>query len=261
MFAIAIAIGGWWYLRNYVQTETISGLDEAIMLKGVGFEQKIDGAFHVHWKAAIDTVLLSHFWYAGWSAPALRNSIYRDLYWLAAVAVFGCAVSIRNSRSPKLVYLAIFYGFFWAGLAYQIVMLFLSKSSSTALGGWYLYSTVWAEAILFIAGMFALFPSRLHPAVLMALTAGFAGLDFYGVHFVAIPYYAHAKGLQGLDVSRLLINKPHFFGPSWLFCVWVLYILGTCVIVAAGSTALLTQRAPRATSPNITTSRELNLHA
>jgi hypothetical protein len=120
-------------------------------------------------------------------------------------------------------------------------MLFLSKSTSTALGGWYLYSTVWAEAILFISGMFALFPNRFHAAVLTVLTAGFAGLDLYGVHFVAIPYYAQAKGLQSLDVSRLLIDKPHFFGTMWLFCAWALYVLGTCVIVVAGSIALHSQ--------------------
>jgi hypothetical protein len=242
MFAIALAIGGWWYLRNYLHTGTISGLDEAVVLKGVGFMQKMDGAFHVHWKAAIDTVLLSHVWYAGWSAPALRNSIYRDVYWLVAVAVFGCAVFIRNSRSSKHMCLATFYGFFWAGLSYQIVMLFLSKSSSTALGGWYLYSMVWAEAILFMSGMFAIFPSRFHTVVSTVLTAGFAGLDMYGVHFVALPYYAQAKGLQSLDVSRLLIDKPGFLGTMWLFGVWLLYLLGTCVIVFAGSRALYTDK-------------------
>jgi hypothetical protein len=242
VFATAIAIGGWWYLRNYLQTGTISGLDEAMMLRSVGFGQIVDGAFHVNWRAAIDTVLLSHLWNAGWSAPSLRTSIYRALYWLLAVAVFGFAVSIRQSRSSKQVCLAIFYAFFWVGLAYQIVMLFLSKSSSTALGGWYLYNTVWAEAILFIAGMFALFPNRLRPALLTALTAGFAGLDLYGAHFVAIPYYAQAKGLKSLDVSRLLINKPHFFGAMSLFCVWVLYLLCTCLIVVAGSRAVLKQR-------------------
>jgi hypothetical protein len=238
MFAVAFGIGGWWYLRNYLHTGTISGLDEAILLKGVGFAQKVDGAFHVHWKDAIDTVLLSHVWYAGWSAPALRNSIYRDVYWLVAVAVVGCAVSLRNSRSLQRVCLAIFYGFFWAGLSYQIVMLFLSKSTSTALGGWYLYSTIWAEAILFISGMFALFPGRLHPVVSTGLTVGFAGLDLYGVHFVALPYYAQANGLRTLDVSRLLVDKPHFFGTTWLFCVWALYVLSTCVIVIGGSMAL-----------------------
>jgi hypothetical protein len=86
--------------------------------------------------------------------------------------------------------------------------------------------------------MFALFPSRFHSAVSTVLTAGFAGLDLYGVHFVAIPYYAQARGLQNVDVSRLLIDKPHFLGTGWLFCAWALYIVSTCLIVVAGSRAL-----------------------
>jgi len=239
VFAIALAMGGWWYLRNFLQTGTLSGLDEALMLKSIGFAQKLDGAFHVQWKSAIDTVLLSHFWYAGWSAFALRSSIYRDLYGLLALAVVGLLVSMRKHRSPHLLCFGLIYGFFWIGQIYQIVMLFLSKSSSTALGGWYLHSVLWAEIILFISGIFALVPGRFRSTLVTAFTAGFAGLDLYAVHFVALPYYAHARGWLSIDVSQLLINKPGFFNAAWLYSVWVLYVLSTgLVVLAAGRAAL-----------------------
>jgi hypothetical protein len=63
--------------------------------------------------------------------------------------------------------------------------------------------------------MFAIFPNRFHSNVLTGLTAGIAGLDLYGVH-IALPLYAQASGLRNLDVSRLLINKPHFLGSGSL---------------------------------------------
>jgi hypothetical protein len=245
-FGVALTLGSWWYVRNYLQTGTISGLDEAIVLGGVGFAQKLDAVFRIDWNAAIKTVLASHFWYAGWSTFGLRNSIYRWFYCLAAVAFFGFGVSVvrrRKSRDHNLLCLGMFYGFFCLGLGYQILMLFLSKHSSTALGGWYLYSMVWIEVILFANGVLSLRPLRVPPAVLTAIIVGLAGIDIYAVHFVALPYYAQAKGITSLDVSRLLINKPDFLGARWMLSVWVLYLLSTCTIAVAGGKALLRQGA------------------
>jgi len=75
-FLIVFALAGWWYVRNYVQTGTVSGLDEAVMLQHVGFWQKVSGAMGVNWGRAIGAILLSHVWFGSWSLLTLPHWIY-----------------------------------------------------------------------------------------------------------------------------------------------------------------------------------------
>jgi hypothetical protein len=238
VFVVALVIGGWWYLRNYMQTGTVSGLDEALMLRSVSFAEKRAAIFHLDWHAAFDTVLLSHIWYAGWSLIGLRGSIYRVFRYTLFIAACGLAVSRLLLRSPILFSISILYGFFWLGQCYQILMLFISKSSSTAMGGWYLYSLVWAEVILFVAGIFAVIPMRFRKHLLRTFIAAMAVLDIYSLHFVAIPYYANTRQLFIPDFFRLLEDKPQFLNPSALVFLWILFFLGTGLTVFSGCIAL-----------------------
>jgi len=237
-FAIALGMGGWWYLRNIAQTGTLSGLDEALMLRGIGFAEKLDAAVRVDWYAAIDTVLLSHIWYSGWSLFALRRSIYRMFYYFFFVATCGFVGSRQFLRSSSVLCILVLYGFFWLGQGYQIVMLFISKSTSVAMGGWYLHSMIWAEVILFMVGIFAVVPTRFRKYLLMTFIVAMAGLDIYSLHFVSLPYYAHTQRLVSSDVFHLVIDKPQFLGSSGLIFLWVLLFLSTGLTVFAGFNVL-----------------------
>jgi 4-amino-4-deoxy-L-arabinose transferase-like glycosyltransferase len=238
VFAVALGIGGWWYLRNYLQTGTVSGLDEALMLRNISLAGKLSAILRLDWHAAFDTVLLSHIWYAGWSLFGLRGSIYRVFKYVLFVAACGLAVSRLFLKSSVLFCILVLYGFFWLGQCYQIVMLFISKSSSTAMGGWYLYSMVWAEVILFIAGIFAVVPMRFRKILLGTFIVAMAALDVYSLHVVAIPYYAHTRRLLSPDVFRLLLDKPQFLNSSALVFLWALFFLSTGLTVFAGCIAL-----------------------
>jgi len=238
VFAVALVIGGWWYLRNYLQTGTVSGLDEALMLRNISFAEKRAAFFHLDWHAAFDTVLLSHIWYAGWSLVGLRGSIYRVFRYVFFIAACGLAVSRLLLRSPMVFGISVVYGFFWLGQCYQILMLFISKSSSTAMGGWYLYSVVWAEVILFVAGIFAVVPMRFRKNLLRTFIAAMAVLDIYSLHFVAIPYYAKTRQLFSPDFFRLVQDKPQFINSSALVFLWILFFLGTGLTVLSGCIAL-----------------------
>jgi 4-amino-4-deoxy-L-arabinose transferase-like glycosyltransferase len=84
IFVISGAISGWWYVRNILQTGTVSGLDEALLLRGVGTGEKLLAVVHVQWVRAIATVLLAHLVW-GWSLLSVSRFIY-----YAGFVHYGC---------------------------------------------------------------------------------------------------------------------------------------------------------------------------
>jgi len=106
------------------------------------------------------------------------------------------------------------------------------------MGGWYLYSMIWAEVVLFIAGIFAFVPVRFRKHLLRTFIVAMAALDVYSLHTVAIPYYAHTRRLLSHDFFRLLLDKPQFLNSSALVFLWALYSLCTGLSVIAGCVAI-----------------------
>jgi hypothetical protein len=245
VIGIALAIGGWWYLRNYLQTATVSGLDEALMLRDMSVAEKISKAAGVNWPQAVAIIMLSHIWYGGWSLLALPKWIYFVGFTVLGTCAFGIVRLLKHSPNQQVLVLLDFYLLFWIGQLYQVAMLFLSKGSSTSMGGWYLYSVVWVEVALGIAGLFQLVRPSSRYYVVATLLIVVAAVDVYGIHAVSIPYYAHAVSIRSLDLSRLLINKPLFIGMKEFVVLWISYFVSTCIIVVIG---IVTARRVRAFS-------------
>ena len=235
---IAFAIAGWWYLRNYSETGTLSALDEALMLRNTSMVDKILETFGVNWLHAIATVMLSHIWYGGWSLLALPKWIYVVGFAIFAACLFGIGKLLARSPHPSAVLLLDFYVFFWIGQLYHIAMLFISKGSSTAMGGWYLYSVIWAEATLGIAGLFQFVREQHRRYLLAGLLIALTAIDVFGIHVISIPYYAQGEVIWSLDLSRLLINKPEFIGVNTFSGLWIAYVLSTLTIIVIGLRAL-----------------------
>ena len=119
-FGAALLIGGWWYMFNRVTTRTWSGLSESVMLNQYTWRQFLDGIGHVQWGRAVDSILLSHVWFGGWSALVVRSWMYHVLFMVAAIAVAGViSVFCRSTavRRPSLYPLLAVYGFFWGWTA------------------------------------------------------------------------------------------------------------------------------------------------
>jgi hypothetical protein len=196
VFVVALVIGGWWYLRNIYADRHRFGPRRGLDASECFIRGKASAIFHLDWHAAFDTVLLSHIWYAGWSPDRIARL---NLPGISLHIVYSClrpgGLKATTQKPQSCFLFPILYGFFWLGQCYQILMLFISKSSSTAMGGWYLYSLVWAEVILFVAGIFAVIPMRFRKHLLRTFIAAMAVLDIYSLHFVAIPYYANTRQL------------------------------------------------------------------
>ena len=150
--------------------------------------------------------------------------------------------------------LMCFYAFFWVGLAYQALTLFIAEGVSAS-AGWYMYCLVVPELILVYLGLQEACPSSLRRCILPGLAIAFSLLDLYGMHFLLIPYYSglisHNTIYSGvfshstfsfvspariqqlvhtglfMQIKRLLINKAPILTTGTLVILWLIYIAAT----------------------------------
>jgi len=230
---IAMLLSSWWYVRSYVQTGTISGLDEAIALREIPALDKLYGVSRVDWSPAVKTILASHVWYGGWNLVGVRRWVYRFWWSVMAVVCVGLLKALFTQRDSRFYFFLSVYGLFWLGQVYQVTALLLSKGISTSMGGWYLYSVIWVEVILAVVALRSLLPERHHSYAFVVLLAAIAVTDLYGMHSALIPYYVKI-GKGSWNLSRLLINQPTLLGQRGLFVLWGGYIISTAALVAMG---------------------------
>ncbi len=256
--AAALCISGWWYWRNHTLTGTWSGVmaeAEAPRLSIWEFVQQIP---RVDWRNGLESVLISHIWFGNWSFLQVRSWIYHGFRYVVPLALIGLVIifvsrSRRNARlsfissRKNLLVVMAFYGFFWLGLLYHILLTFLAHGISAS-QGWYLYCLVTAEVLLTAAGLMAVLPERLQRWVLPAAASGFGLLDLYTVHFLLAPYYVGLTGhraggglasfgfgqLRGLNLweylGRLVATKPFISVPEFL-ATWFCYLCATIGLV------------------------------
>jgi len=238
---VGLGISGWWYVRNLLTTGTLTGLSESVMLRHSGPFTLLYNAFTLPLRTAIDSILLSHFYFGGWSSLTVRSWMYHVFYVVTFAAALGCLFALR--KNTELLRLALLYAAFWLGQLYNVVLIFSSKGVPTSMG-WYLYAVIGAEVVLAVAGL-RRFLGLWAPTLGASL---FAALDLYATHFVAIPYYTGlirhqpSGALESLHISairpammftRLAAFKGPLVTPPLLVALWILYLAATVTTVAA----------------------------
>ena len=250
---IALAVSGWWYVHNLLATGTLAGLSESVMLRNAGAGEMLEGALTVPWLKAIDSVLLSHLYFGGWSALQARAWMYHLFYAPVPLAAVGLWRMWRKQRTQRaqVGWLLAVYLAFWAGQLYNVVLIWLSKGVPTSMG-WYLYAVVAAEVALAVAGLRAILPERGASWPVAAGCLLFGAFDLYTLHAMAIPYYTgmirhkvsgqlaalHAADFQavgfGEAVRRLEAFKGGAVTEPVLVALWVAYLAATVALVAWG---------------------------
>ena len=258
--AIAVVVSGWWYWRSWRLSGAWTGLSEDVALQKMSFADRLGQIVEVDWANALDSIFLSHIWFGNWSFLQVRSWMYHLFEYIVLAAILGLVLWTAGLRRKRLedegwlsqprsiLVLGALYAFFWLGLAYHVLLIFLSRGVSTSTG-WYLYCLVVAEIILATVGLFALCPVRLRPCVLPAGSVLFALLDLYGLHFLLIPYYTglishqsngalasfHISQLAetglGTVILRLQANKPEWLGTGILLVLWILFLVATLGLV------------------------------
>jgi hypothetical protein len=214
---VALAVSGWWYVRNLWTTGTLAGLSESVMLRHTSLADLLRLIPSVPWRTAIDSILFSHLYFGGWSSLMVRSWMYHLFYVVILIAAVGGIWGIR--RNPALRPLAVVYAVFWLAQLYNVLLIYASKGVPTSMG-WYLYAVVGAEAVLCCASI--------PPVVGVGL---FAALDLYAMHFVALPYYAglirHKPNgsLESFHLRAISLPSWHMLG------LWLLYLAATVILV------------------------------
>lgn len=240
--AVTVAIAGWWYARNLATTGTFSGLAEAVMLRKTGMTAMLAAIPRIPWRHAVDVTLATHLYFCGWSSLMVRGWMYHVLFAIVALAALGL---VRQLRGPAMWWLAGVYGFFWLGQLYNVVLQYLTKGLAASMG-WYMYAVVAPEVVLCVVAF-----GRHRLAAAGVGTVLFGLLDIYGMHWVAIPYYTGIIGhratgaLAAMHVDqmrsagfhtmfeRLAVNKWAPVSPPVLVTLWILYVAGTILPMAA----------------------------
>ena len=246
--AVTLVIAGRWYANVRSTTGSWSGLGLVAAQRHASMLQKLAAVLHVNWKSGVLSILISHVWFGGWSFLRVPVTVYVAAFAAIALAVAGTAIRIfrsPNSLSDQrdVVVLVAFYVCFWAGLAYYVLVTYLSLGASSS-PGWYLYSAVAAEIVLLAWGLQAFAPARI---VFPSLAAGVAVLDLYGTHALLMPYYTGLTSHVGKSVpaalwttlsqlpmvfDRLAQLRPPWLNPA-LLCLWVGYWIATVAPVLA----------------------------
>ena len=240
---MAAVLCGWWYVRNEVNTGTLSGLAEPVMLHGRSLSSLVEGARHLSWLHGIDVTLLSHIYFCGWSGLTLRSWMYHVFFLIAILAALGV---LRHLRRPPVLWLIGVYAFFWVGELYNIWLQYLTKNLTGSMG-WYMYAVIVPEIVLCALAA----PARFRSWALAIVTMLFAILDLFAMHWIAIPYYigltAHRPNSEALTAlhfgayrtlgfsgifDRLAVNQWAPIGPGVLTAAWSLYIVATMLLAA-----------------------------
>jgi 4-amino-4-deoxy-L-arabinose transferase-like glycosyltransferase len=265
---LAAAISFAWYWRTYALTHSLSGEQDEAMAANAGLLHKLAAVVHVKWIGGVTSILVSHIWFGGWSFLKLPKPFYLLFACGMGLALVGVIKLVCHDRlrSVHLLVLTSLYGFFWLGLLYNILVIYLATGVSASCG-WYMYAVVVPELLLVILGLFAIAPKSVHWAVLPAMAAAFAVIDLYGIYFLALPYYtgllAHQPGTDivhpmpwnqlssanfGIMLQRLTLNKPALLGQGLMAILAFLYSAGTILSAGIAFCAARTSSARRAES-------------
>jgi hypothetical protein len=191
--AVGIAIGGWWYWRNFRLTGTWTGEIMDVAATKLGWVAKLAGIPKVHWIRVLDVALWTHIWTGAWSFLTVKSWIYRGFEVVFAITAIMVVYALTKRPfgrfKGKLATLISMEVLFAMGIAYQALSIFLAKNISFA-PGWYFYALVVAEALLLATGTLILVGRRRVLWAMGFLITLFAALDVYSTVFVLGRHYA-----------------------------------------------------------------------
>ncbi len=228
-FAVAALIAGWWYVRNLLNTGTLTGMGESIVLRGTSSFRMLRAADTLPWRSAVQTTLLSHLYFGGWSSLTAPGWMYGPFYLAIILAALGLTGFWRKQEIRSI---GLIYGVFWLAQLYNVILIYVTKGTPTSMG-WYLYAVIAAQVALTVAGLRRFFGG----GAMVLGVALFGLLDLYSMHAIALPYYT---GLafplpRGELFARLAVFKPSGVTEGVMAALWAAYLAATVTLMASGA--------------------------
>lgn len=223
----ATTVAGWWYVRNYIDLRSFSGLTQTRMTSSLPSAAWIKGLLHLRLGEFATAVFRLHLWAGNWSFRMVSNTPYRVFevaYALCGLGILRWLLINRPILSPepeqylnKRHQLMILTGFllsFLAGMLYHrwsatVAGMFIDRAWFGGIGseGWYINVLLPIEAILLILGIRGLVGRKLERVASLAMLGLFFLLDQVALWSREIPYYA------GLSI-RVADPLTHLWGAA-----------------------------------------------
>jgi len=201
VLALALSVGGWWYVRNLVLGRTFSGWLEHATVPALAA-----AVFQVDWVDALSVVTKSFIWFGGWSFLTLKSWMYTVIE-LASLAGFALAVRRRHG----LVLPVLTVGWFSAALGYGVLV----DETVHKLGnvpGWYLWAVAPLLAVILTAGL------RRWTAAFVTVLAAW---DLYGAAALLVPYYSGLVERNRADGGAFFHGLARLGVSPAPGCLWI----------------------------------------
>ena len=206
---LALAIGGWWYWRNFRLSGTWTGEIMDVAATKLGWSVKLAAVAKVHWIRVLDVALWTHIWTGAWSFFTVRSWMYRIFEVVFALAAIMLLLALAKRPigrfKAKLALLSAVEMLFAAGIAYQALSAFVVNKLSFA-PGWFFYAVVVAEALLLTSGMLVLAGRSRVLFAMACLTTLFAALDLYSANFILARHYSEPVSIVYMIATLALIK-------------------------------------------------------
>jgi 4-amino-4-deoxy-L-arabinose transferase-like glycosyltransferase len=210
--ALAFLLGGWWYVRNALLGEPVTG-----WLESVPAGVLAASALKLSWIGAAQIIAKSFTWFGGWSFLTLRSWMYTVLEAFACAGMLGSLARRKlNLRAPNAFVIWFAVAMAGGAAAYNAVQ------GTPGIPGWYLWPACGALAILITAGL-----GRFS----IAFAAMLAAADLFGGAARMMPYYAGLAPWNHGSLVQVVTAAGRLHLNGWMVFAWALGTLAVPLLL------------------------------
>jgi hypothetical protein len=265
LFIGSLMISSWWYIRNYMNYGTFTGLYESIINHSDNSQSWYLAIFDINPGRFFRRVIDSHLWPGHWSfvkIPKYFSRTYRLIFFLGiflyTIKILHAIVKKRvNKENFTNILIWLFYTIFWIAMYYHTLQAW-NLMGHIMTGGWYLCAVIVFEVVILVKG-YSFFFRKASLQLLTYLTIFFFFIitETYGIFLRLLPFYSgiaykseekrfifetNSLGLYDyVDtiIHRLTWNQPDWVTKEFLLSLFLLILISYAAVIVVFIKSLL----------------------
>jgi hypothetical protein len=257
LFIGSLMICSWWYIRNYINYGTFTGLYESIIDNSDNSRSWYLAIFDINLGRFFRRVLDTHLWPGHWSfvkIPKYFSRAYRIIFFLGfflfTIRILHAIVKKREKKENFTnILIWLFYTIFWIAMYYHTLQAW-NLMGHIMTGGWYLCAVIVFEVVILVkACSFFIRKGSLQFITYLAIFFFFIITETYGIFLRLLPFYSgiaykteekrfilktNSLGLYeyvNTIIHRLTWNQPDWITKEFLFSLFFLILISYAAVV------------------------------